>query len=58
MQTDDKKKPRLGGARLRRIAREYALLSFFANLTGEIFWWFEQRRWRLADRLENERFAP
>ena len=33
---------------------EYAVLSLIANFFGSIFWWSEQRRWRIADQLESE----
>jgi len=32
----------------------YGVLTFVANLFGAVFWFFEQRRWRIADRLDNE----
>jgi hypothetical protein len=32
----------------------YHTIGFFAKLFGETFWFFEQRRCRLVDRLENE----
>jgi hypothetical protein len=35
----------------------YAVLTILANLFGMPFWYFEQRRGRLADRLDNERSA-
>jgi hypothetical protein len=35
----------------------YAVLSFLANVSGAILWFVEQRRWRLADRIEDERSA-
>jgi len=31
---------------------EYAVLSLIANLFGSIFWWSEERRWRIKDQLE------
>ena len=33
---------------------EYGLLAFLSNLTGSIFWWAEQRKWKLADRIEQQ----
>jgi hypothetical protein len=33
----------------------YAVLAFVANLFGAVFWFFEQRRCRLVDSLDNER---
>jgi hypothetical protein len=35
----------------------YAVLASFATVFGAAFWFFEQRRWRVADRLDNERSA-
>lgn len=38
------------------IARTYyATLALLANIFGALFWFFEQRRGRLADSLENQR---
>jgi hypothetical protein len=34
---------------------QYAALSVLANLFGALFWFIEQRRWRLADLFDNER---
>jgi len=39
---------------LRKLAISLALLSFFTNISGKLFWTFERRRALLADRLENE----
>ena len=33
----------------------YALLALLANIFGAPFWFFEQRRSRLADSINNER---
>jgi hypothetical protein len=33
-------------------ATRYAVLSLVANIFGNVFWWAEQKRWRLADQLE------
>jgi hypothetical protein len=33
----------------------YAALTALASLFGAPFWFCEQRRWRLADHLDNER---
>jgi hypothetical protein len=35
----------------------YAVLALFATVLGAAFWFFEQRRCRLADSLDNERRA-
>jgi hypothetical protein len=51
METAKKTKPRPGPG-LRKLARNYAFLSAVSNLAGEIFWWAEQRRWAIADKLE------
>jgi hypothetical protein len=32
----------------------YAVLSLLANVLGATFWAVEERRWRIADRLDNE----
>jgi len=31
---------------------EYELFSFVSNVTGSLFWWAEQKRWHLADQLQ------
>jgi len=51
METPEKRKPRPGPG-LRKLVRRYAFLSAVSNLTGEIFWWAEQKRWAIADKLE------
>jgi len=41
------------------IARTYyAALTLFANVSGAVFWFVEQRRWRVADQLDNEGLWP
>jgi len=53
------KKPR--GELVSKAARKliskahYFPLALLANIFGSPFWFFEQRRWRLADRMDNER---
>jgi hypothetical protein len=32
---------------------QYGLLSLVSNVTGALFWWSEQRRWKIADQLEH-----
>jgi hypothetical protein len=51
-----KQKRRLYGAVLRklRLLGAYHLAAFHAKLFEKPFWFFEQRRWRLADRLDIE----
>jgi hypothetical protein len=44
--------PRREPGRHQKLAAEYQLLSILSNLTGSVFWWAEQKRWRLADQLE------
>jgi hypothetical protein len=51
METPEKTKPRPGPG-LRKLIRWYAFLSVVSNLSGEIFWWSEQRRWAIADKLD------
>jgi hypothetical protein len=36
---------------------EYRLFSLLSNLTGEVFWWSEQKRWKLADQIEQQELA-
>jgi len=40
------------GRHLKQLAIEYGLFSLLSNLTGSIFWWAEQKKWKLADQLE------
>ena len=35
-------------------AVHYAVLAILAHVFGAPFWFIEQRRWRLADRIDNE----
>jgi hypothetical protein len=35
-------------------AIEYRFLSLLSNLTGAVFWWLEQKKWRLADQIEQQ----
>ena len=37
-----------------RLLGAYHLVAFHAELFGKPFWFFEQRRGRLADRIDNE----
>jgi hypothetical protein len=51
-----KQKRRLCGAALRklRLLGAYHLATFHAKLFERPFWFFEQRRGRLADRIDKE----
>jgi len=45
--------------RRRLIAQTYyGALSAVANVFGAVFWFVEQRRWRVADWLDNEDLEP
>ena len=45
--------PRLEPGIHRKFAAiRYELLSLVSHLTGSVFWWSEQRRWAIADKLE------
>jgi hypothetical protein len=33
---------------------QYAAWTMLASVFGAPFWFFEQRRWRVADRIDNE----
>jgi hypothetical protein len=54
-----KKERRLCGAAIRklRLRGAYHATAFLANTLSTPFWFFEQCRGRLADRLENEMSA-
>ena len=44
---------RVAPARRQKLASaEYAALSLIANVFGSVFWVVEQKRWQLADELE------
>jgi hypothetical protein len=53
---EKKARGELGSKAARKlIARtEYRALSLLANILGELFWFAEQRRWRLADLIDDE----
>ena len=55
-----KKAPGAGKLTGRKLiaALEYCALALLASLFGGVFWFVEQHRSRLADRLENARSAP
>jgi hypothetical protein len=44
--------PRRVPGRHQKLSIEYVLFAFLSNLTGSIFWWAEQKKWKLADQLE------
>jgi hypothetical protein len=37
-----------------KLAIEYGLFSFLSKVSGAFFWWAEQRKWKLADQIEQE----
>jgi hypothetical protein len=55
-----KEKPLLGGAGLSKlkVRAAYHAFNFLANLFARPFWFWEQRRSRLADRIANEGLRP
>ena len=54
-----KAKRRLGGTALRKLQLRvaYGIAALLAIALGWPFWFWEQRRGRLMDRIENERSA-
>jgi hypothetical protein len=45
--------PRLEpGIHQKLASAQYAVLSILSKITGSVFWWAEQKRWRLADQLD------
>jgi hypothetical protein len=40
-----------------KLAIEYRLFEFLSNLTGAVFWWAEQKKWKLADQIEEQELA-
>lgn len=58
MKAPKEKRPALASKPgVRRAAAYYATLALLANVSGSVFWFFEQRRGQLADWLDNERSA-
>jgi hypothetical protein len=59
MMTGPKKAPGAGEQTGRKLIDQtyYAVLSLFANILGAVFWFVEQRRSRVADRMYDERSA-
>jgi len=61
MKSPPKGKPgELGSKTGRKLLQKikYAALTLFANIFGAAFWFVEQRRWRVADQLDNEGLWP
>jgi hypothetical protein len=50
-----KRAPAKSALRKLRLDAGYHVAGYLANIFGGPFWLFEQRRWRLADLLDNER---
>jgi hypothetical protein len=40
------------GCHRKLAAIEYELLSFVSKVTGSMFWWAEQKRWKIAEQIE------
>jgi hypothetical protein len=57
MSSTPKKKRRLCRTALRKLQLlgAYHVTAFLVKTFGALFWLFEQRRWRLADSLDNDR---
>ena len=56
MSSPSRKEPRREPGRQKLLAiLKYGLFAFVSNLTGSIFWWAEQRKWKLADQLEQQK---
>jgi hypothetical protein len=54
-----KEKPGAGELTGRKLTAftQYGALTLTANVFGAVFWFIEQRRWRVADRINDERSA-
>ncbi len=50
-----KRAPAKSALRKLQLLGAYHLAAFYAKLFEKPFWFFEQRRGRLADRIDNER---
>jgi hypothetical protein len=57
MNSTPKKAPGAGELTGRKliVLAQYHALMFFAKMFGEPFWFFEQKRTRMLDRIDNER---
>jgi hypothetical protein len=57
MSSPPKRKRRLCRTAFRKLQLlgVYHATTLVATIFGATFWFFEQRRWRVADRLDNER---
>ena len=55
-----KAKRRLCGTALRKLQllALYYATAFLAKILAAPFWFFEQRRWRVADQLDDEGLRP
>jgi hypothetical protein len=40
-----------------KLTIQFGLFSLLSNITGSVFWWSEQKRWKLADQIEQRRSA-
>ena len=49
-----KRAPAKSALRKLQLRLAYHATALLAIMFGAAFWFFEQRRWRLADRLDNE----
>ena len=60
MKSPPKEKPGAGELTGRKLIFQtyYAALTVLANIFGAAFWFVEQRRWRVADQLDNEGLRP
>ena len=52
MDVPNNDEPRREPGRHQKLAIEYVLFAFLSNLTGSVFWWAEQKKWKLADQIE------
>jgi hypothetical protein len=53
MHSQEKEKRRREQALHQKLAGQYVILCLIASFFGSVFWWAEQRRWKIADRLED-----
>jgi hypothetical protein len=57
MRTFRNDEPRHEAGRHQKLSIWYGLFSFLSNVTGSVFWWAEQKRWKLADQIEQQEAA-
>ena len=45
------------GRHQQKLTVQYKLFVFLSKVSGALFWWAEQRKWKLADQIEQQEVA-